>query len=117
MVDIVGRISQRAQLSRWLGGAIDGQPVVIVVEGTPGVGKSTLVDWLINESSTRGVIAHCVTVPEEGDVGGEGGTHVVGRLEGDRPPLRPAAAGPGDEWDVAPVAPVEDLLDGRLAHG
>ena len=71
MVDIVGRISQRAQLSRWLSGAIDGQPVVIVVEGPPGVGKSTLIDWMIGEASSRSVLTRLVTVPETGDVAGE----------------------------------------------
>ena len=44
MVDIVGRIPQRAQLSRWLIAAISGQPAVVVLDGPPGVGKSTLVD-------------------------------------------------------------------------
>ena len=51
VVDIVGRISQRAQLSRWLAAAINGQPVVVVLDGPPGVGKSTLVEWLVGEAT------------------------------------------------------------------
>ena len=38
LVDIVGRILQRAQLSRWLAAAVTGQPVVVVIDGPPGVG-------------------------------------------------------------------------------
>ncbi len=68
VVDVVGRISQRAQLSRWLTAAINGQPVVIVLDGPPGVGKSTLVDWLIGEATLRGATHRVVVVPEQGDV-------------------------------------------------
>ncbi|MGZ4738674.1 MAG: hypothetical protein ACXVLM_05485 [Ilumatobacteraceae bacterium] len=68
MVGIVGRISQRAQLSRWLAGAIDGQPVVVVIDGPAGVGKSTLVDWLAGQATDRGATTRVVVVPERGDV-------------------------------------------------
>ena len=68
MVDIVGRISQRAQLSRWLAGALNGQPVVVVIDGPPGVGKSTLVDWLIVRAAEAGATSRVVAVPERGDV-------------------------------------------------
>ncbi|MDP9463005.1 MAG: adenylate/guanylate cyclase domain-containing protein, partial [Actinomycetota bacterium] len=71
VVGIVGRISQRAQLSRWLAAAIDGQPVVVVVDGPPGVGKSTLVDWLVSQAAERGASHGVVTVPERGDVAEE----------------------------------------------
>ena len=53
-VGIVGRILQRAQLSRWLAAAINGQPVVVVLDGPPGVGKSTLVDWLVAQATELG---------------------------------------------------------------
>lgn len=71
VVGIVGRIPQRAQLSRWLSGAIDGQPVVIVIEGAAGVGKSTLVEWLVGQATEHGAITQQVTVPEQGDVADE----------------------------------------------
>ena len=67
-VDIVGRIQQRAQLSRWLAAAIAGQPVVVVLDGPPGVGKSTLVDWLVVQAEQQGVLSQIVTVPESGDI-------------------------------------------------
>ena len=68
LVDIVGRILQRAQLSRWLAAAINGQPVVVVIDGPPGVGKSTLVDWLIGQAGQAGATDRTVVVPERGDV-------------------------------------------------
>ena len=68
MVEIVGRIPQRAQLSRWLIAAISGQPAVVVLEGSPGVGKSTLVDWLVAEAAAAGATTRTVVVPERGDV-------------------------------------------------
>ena len=55
-VDIVGRIPQRAQLSRWLTAAITGQPAVVVLDGPPGVGKSTLVDWLVAQAEAQGAV-------------------------------------------------------------
>jgi class 3 adenylate cyclase len=67
-VDIVGRILQRAQLSRWLAAAVAGQPVVIVIDGPPGVGKSTLVDWLVSQAEELGASHRIVVVPELGDV-------------------------------------------------
>jgi class 3 adenylate cyclase len=67
-VDIVGRILQRAQLSRWLAAATAGQPVVVVLDGPPGVGKSTLVDWIIREAARTGASSRIVVVPEQGDV-------------------------------------------------
>jgi class 3 adenylate cyclase len=70
-VDIVGRISQRAQLLRWLAGAIDGHPAVVILDGPPGVGKSTLVEWLIAQSAERGAMRQLVAVPEQGDVADE----------------------------------------------
>ncbi len=66
-VDIVGRILQRAQLSRWLAAAINGQPVVVVIDGPPGVGKSTLVDWLVCQAAELGADHQIVTIPESGD--------------------------------------------------
>ena len=53
-VDIVGRILQRAQLSRWLAAAINGQPVVVVLDGPPASARSTLVDWLVAEATEHG---------------------------------------------------------------
>ncbi len=70
-VGIVGRILQRAQLSRWLAAAINGQPVVVVLEGPPGVGKSTLVDWLVAHAIESGATSRAVVVPEQGDVADE----------------------------------------------
>ncbi|MEY2415181.1 MAG: hypothetical protein QOH53_515, partial [Ilumatobacteraceae bacterium] len=67
MVDIVGRIPQRAQLSRWLIAAISGQPAVVVLDGPPGVGKSTLVSWLVSEAEASGATTRVVVVPERGD--------------------------------------------------
>jgi class 3 adenylate cyclase len=66
--DIVGRIPQRALLSRWLAAAVAGQPVVVVLEGPPGVGKSTLVDWLVSQAEELGATHGVVVVPELGDV-------------------------------------------------
>jgi class 3 adenylate cyclase len=68
LVDIVGRITQRAQLSRWLAAAINGQPAVLVLDGPPGVGKSTLVDWLVSDATDRGMTPRVVSVPEGGDI-------------------------------------------------
>jgi class 3 adenylate cyclase len=70
-VGIVGRILQRAQLSRWLAAAINGQPAVVVLEGPPGVGKSTLVDWLVAHAIESGATSRAVVVPEQGDVADE----------------------------------------------
>jgi ATPase family associated with various cellular activities (AAA) len=70
-VGIVGRILQRAQLSRWVAAAINGQPVVVVLDGPPGVGKSTLVDWLVAHASESGAVSRTVVVPEQGDVADE----------------------------------------------
>jgi class 3 adenylate cyclase len=67
-VDVVGRIPQRAQLSRWLAASINGQPVVVVIDGPPGVGKSTLVDWLMAQATQLGSTSRVVVVPERGDV-------------------------------------------------
>lgn len=67
-VDIVGRIPQRAQLSRWLTSAVSGQPVVVVIDGPPGVGKSTLVNWLVTQATDLGATNRVVVVPEQGDV-------------------------------------------------
>jgi class 3 adenylate cyclase len=71
VVEIVGRILQRAQLSRWLAAAINGQPVVVVLDGPPGVGKSTLVDWLVASAREVGATSTTVVVPEQGDVAEE----------------------------------------------
>jgi class 3 adenylate cyclase len=68
VVDIVGRITQRAHLSRWLAAAINGQPVVVVIDGPPGVGKSTLIDWLVARADELGVNRQVVTVAESGDI-------------------------------------------------
>ncbi len=68
MVDIVGRITQRAHLSRWLAAAINGQPVVVVIDGPPGIGKSTLIDWLVSQAHDLGVNHQLVTVSESGDI-------------------------------------------------
>jgi class 3 adenylate cyclase len=68
VVEIVGRIVQRAQLSRWLTAAVNGQPVVVVLDGPPGVGKSTLVDWLVSSARESGATSVTVVVPEQGDV-------------------------------------------------
>ncbi len=67
-VDIVGRILQRAQLSRWLTAANTGQPVVVVLDGPPGVGKSTLVEWLVAQAEEQGTLCQVVAVPESGDI-------------------------------------------------
>ena len=67
-VDIVGRIPQRAQLSRWLTAAITGQPAVVVLDGPPGVGKSTLVEWLVAQAEAQGTACQVVSVPESGDI-------------------------------------------------
>ncbi|HEY0519477.1 MAG TPA: ATP-binding protein, partial [Ilumatobacteraceae bacterium] len=68
MVDIVGRIVQRAQLSRWLAAAGNGQPVVVVLDGPPGVGKSTLVNWFVAEATAVGATTRTLVVPEQGDI-------------------------------------------------
>ncbi len=68
MVEIVGRIPQRAQLTRWLLAALSGQPAVVVLDGSPGVGKSTLVSWLVAEAARAGATTRTVVVPERGDV-------------------------------------------------
>ena len=67
-VEIVGRILQRAQLSRWLAAAINGQPVVVLLDGPPGIGKSTLVGWLVGSAAESGATTRTVVVPEQGDV-------------------------------------------------
>src|SRR3954451_12141253 len=67
-VDIVGRILQRAQLSRWLAAAVNGQPVVVILDGPPGVGKSTLVEWLVDHAGEQRVARRVITVPESGDI-------------------------------------------------
>ncbi|MEY2445725.1 MAG: hypothetical protein QOE00_2305 [Ilumatobacteraceae bacterium] len=77
VVDVVGRIAQRAQLSRWLAAAINGQPVVVVLDGPPGVGKSTLVDWLVGEATLRGATHRLVIVPEAGDIADDLRRHIA----------------------------------------
>ncbi|MEY2523947.1 MAG: hypothetical protein QOJ66_2512 [Ilumatobacteraceae bacterium] len=77
MVDIVGRIPQRAQLSRWLIAAISGQPAVVVLDGPPGVGKSTLVSWLVAEAEAAGATTRIVVVPERGDAADDLGAAIV----------------------------------------
>ncbi|HZX55485.1 MAG TPA: ATP-binding protein, partial [Ilumatobacteraceae bacterium] len=67
-VDIVGRILQRAQLSRWLTAAVSGQPVVVIIDGPAGVGKSTLVEWLVGQAAEQRVAHRVITVPESGDI-------------------------------------------------
>ncbi len=90
MVDIVGRITQRAQLSRWLAAAINGQPVVVVIDGPPGVGKSTLIEWLVAQAGGLGVEHRVVTVPESGDITAEvqlGAAGIDEHLRGSAPRL------------------------------
>jgi class 3 adenylate cyclase len=77
VVEIVGRIPQRAQLSRWLVAAINGQPAVVVLDGSPGVGKSTLVNWLMAEAAADGATTHIVAVPERGDVADDLGAAIA----------------------------------------
>ena len=77
MVEIVGRIPQRAQLSRWLVAAISGQPAVVVLDGSPGVGKSTLVDWLVAEAEAAGATTRIVVVPDRGDVADDLGAAIA----------------------------------------
>jgi len=77
VVDIVGRIPQRAQLSRWLVAAISGQPAVVVLDGPPGVGKSTLVSWLVAQAEAAGATARTVVVPERGDAADHLGAAIV----------------------------------------
>ncbi|HEY4608839.1 MAG TPA: AAA family ATPase, partial [Ilumatobacteraceae bacterium] len=67
-VDIVGRILQRAQLSRWLTAAVSGQPVVVIIDGPAGVGKSTLVEWLVGQAAEHRLAHRVITVPESGDI-------------------------------------------------
>ena len=50
----------RFQLSRWLAAAINGQPVVVLLDGPPGVGKSTLVDWLVAQAADAGATSRTV---------------------------------------------------------
>jgi class 3 adenylate cyclase len=77
VVDIVGRIAQRAQLSRWLAAAINGQPAVIVLDGPPGIGKSTMVDWLVGQAADRGATHRIVVVPETGEVADDLRRHIA----------------------------------------
>jgi len=85
----VGRQGERAVLSHLLGQALDGRPVVAVITGPPGIGKTTLLSWLTAEGAARGAFVLRATAS---------GTTLpfatVRRLLGPLPDIGAAAPGP-----------------------
>ena len=53
----MGRHAERAALGTWLDDATAGTPGVVLVSGPPGIGKSTLAEWLLDHARSRGLAA------------------------------------------------------------
>jgi hypothetical protein len=52
---IVGRTEERAVLDRFMGDAL-AEPRVLLIEGEAGIGKSTLLDDLLDTAAPRGTV-------------------------------------------------------------
>lgn len=50
---LVGRTTERRQLTEWLAAAEQGRPSVVFVSGDPGAGKSSLVTWLAEQAQQQ----------------------------------------------------------------
>ena len=53
-IGLVGRRDERAVLGRWLREAVTGTPRIVVVSGDPGMGKTMLLRWLLDEARNVG---------------------------------------------------------------
>ena len=48
---MIGRDLEKKRLDDNLRGAMAGKGCTIIIDGQPGIGKSTLVNWLCNEAT------------------------------------------------------------------
>ena len=55
---LVGREAELLQLHNWLAKALDGERQIVFVTGEPGIGKTSLIDAFLAQSSCRVGMAH-----------------------------------------------------------
>lgn len=66
---IYGRDAEQAELDRLLAEATNGRSAALVIRGEPGIGKSTLLDYVSDRASASGVpVLRCVGIETEAEL-------------------------------------------------
>jgi class 3 adenylate cyclase len=95
---LVGRLDEQTVLARWLGESIAGTPRIVIVRGEPGMGKTTLLRWLLDEARSSGALTAWGAAVEGVDVPMLAAAPLMASIPGGTAALAPDASTPGP-WE------------------